>query len=52
MGNRLDWKILSETDMERLSVWLKAAARAGSEEDFLASFKSQYKKAANESGTA
>ena len=34
MGNRLDWKILSETDMERLSVWLKAAARAGSEEDF------------------
>ena len=28
--------ILSETDMERLSVWLKAAARAGSEEDFLA----------------
>ena len=27
--------ILSETDMERLSVWLKAAARSGSEEDFL-----------------
>ena len=27
--------ILSETDMERLSVWLKAAARAGSEADFL-----------------
>ena len=28
--------ILSETDMERLSVWLKAAARSSSEEDFLA----------------
>ena len=28
--------ILDETDAERLSVWLKAAARAGSEEDFLA----------------
>ena len=27
--------ILSETDTERLSVWLKAAARSGSEEDFL-----------------
>ena len=27
--------ILSETDMERLSKWLKAAARSGSEEDFL-----------------
>ena len=27
--------ILSETDMERLSMWLKAAARSGSEEDFL-----------------
>ena len=27
--------ILSETDMERLSIWLKAAARSGSEEDFL-----------------
>ena len=27
--------ILSETDMERLNVWLKAAARSGSEEDFL-----------------
>ena len=27
--------ILSETDTERLSVWLKAAARAGSEADFL-----------------
>ncbi len=27
--------ILSETDMERLSVWLKTAARSGSEEDFL-----------------
>ena len=27
--------ILDETDAERLSVWLKAAARAGSEADFL-----------------
>ena len=27
--------ILSETDMERLSMWFKAAARSGSEEDFL-----------------
>ena len=27
--------ILSETDTERLSVWLKAAARSGSEGDFL-----------------
>ena len=27
--------ILSETDMERLSMWLKAAVRSGSEEDFL-----------------
>ena len=27
--------ILSETDMEHLSKWLKAAARSGSEEDFL-----------------
>ena len=27
--------ILYETDMERLSMWLKAAARSGSEEDFL-----------------
>ena len=27
--------ILSETDTDRLSVWLKAAARSGSEEDFL-----------------
>ena len=27
--------ILSETDRERLSMWLKAAARADSEEDFL-----------------
>ena len=34
--------ILSETDMERLSMWLKAAARSGSEEDFLSKISREH----------